>query len=304
MGQHLIVMGDGRADRGGAEGPADLQRRQLPQPTEQARGGAPHQHDLARALDPQRRPREQRQLVRLLALRDDGQLAGAPGRVRAARGRERAREAARRGRRARHRAELHEPLVEIARGERARQRDHQLAGDRPDRALAGGGLDVELDRERARDHAGDVAVDERRALAERDRRDRAGRVGADAGHRAQLARPRRERAGADRLRTGVEAAGARVVAEAGPRGEHVVERRRRERGHRGKPRHPALPVGDHRGHAGLLQHDLADPDRVRIAGAAPRQVAPHAREVARDRGGDVVHPPPVVARGRRACNPG
>src|SRR5262249_35678546 len=30
---------------------------------------------------------------------------------------------------------------------------------------------------------------------------------------------------------------------------------------------------------GLLQHDLADPDRIRITRPPPRQIAPHPREV-------------------------
>ena len=61
--------------------------------------------------------------------------------------------------------------------------------------------------------------------------------------------------------------------------------------------HPALPVRDHRLHARLLQHDLADPDRIRIARTAPGQVAPVTAVVRddsarRDRG--VIHAASVV----------
>ena len=184
------------------------------------------------------------------------------------------------GRRADRRAELHQALVEIAGRGRRGERGHQLAGPRPQRALPGGRLDVVGDRVDAGEHARDVAVDERRPLAERDRGDRARGVRADAGHLAELCRAPRELAAeprVDRLRSGVQVARARVVAEAGPRGEHVVERRAGERPHRREPRHPPLPVRDHGRDAGLLQHDLADPDRVRIAGAPPRQIAADLR---------------------------
>ena len=158
-----------------------------------------------------------------------------------------------------------------------------------------------LDREDPGEDASDIPVDQRRALAERDRRDRAGGVGTDASHVAQLARAPGQFTGPlriERLRARMQVARARVVAEAGPRGEDVVERRGRERGDRREALHPALPVRDHRRDAGLLQHDLADPDRVRIARPSPRQVAPHHREVRDDRarGGDQIHSPSIATQ--------
>jgi hypothetical protein len=146
-----------------------------------------------------------------------------------------------------------------------------------------------FDREHPCQHARDVAVDQRRALAERDRRDRAGGVRPDAGHAAELGGARRQRPTeprVDRPGAGVEVARPRVVPQARPRGEHVVERGVRERRHRREPGHPTLPVRDHRRDPGLLQHDLADPDRIRVAGAPPRQIALDLREVADHRGRD------------------
>lgn len=265
----------------------DLQRRQLPQPAEQPLGPAPDQHDLAARGDPHQRPREHRQLALLLATRQDRQL-GLPARARRhAVLRDRTYQAARLARGAHGRAELHQALVEIARRRVVRQRGHQLAGVTPQRLQPGGRLDVLGQGEHAPEHPGDVAIDERGALAERDRRDRPGGVRPDAGHLAQLRGPPGQRAvpaRADRLRARPQVARPRVVAEPRPRREHVVERRPRERGHRREPRHPALPVRDHRGDAGLLQHDLADPDRVRIARAAPRQVTLDLA-IVRDHGG-------------------
>ena len=301
MGQHLIVVRDDLADLGDAKLLRERQWRELPQPAEQPVGCPAREHDLAIGLDPEGRPREQRQLASGLSLLDAGQLAGATQCLRAARAREWTHQAARRGRGADRRAELHEALVQIARREVLRQGRHELASRLPDRAHADRRLDVVLDRERAREHARHVAIDERCALAERDRGDRASRVGSDPGHAAQLARARRK-ARPDRLGPGVQIARARVVAEAGPRGEHVVERRRRERLDRRESPHPALPVRDHGRDPRLLQHDLADPDRVGIGRAPPRQIAPHAREVASHGRRDRVHDR-VVSRGRRRCNP-
>jgi len=288
MRQRLVVICDRLVGDRAAELLGELSLGQLPQPTEQAFRHAARQHDLCRSpgrLDPHQRARELRQLVRLLARGHHRQLALRAIARRRARARERAHQAARLARRAQGRAELHQALVEIAgRGGRG-QRRHQLPRALPRRALARARLDVVADREHARQHARHVAVDQRRAFAERDRRDRTRRVGADAGHAAQLGRRARQLA-AHRLRARVEVARARVVAEPGPRPEHVVERRRSERSHRRKLLHPAGPVRDHRLHAGLLQHHLADPDGVRVARGSPGEVATYASIVRDDGFGD------------------
>lgn len=148
----------------------------------------------------------------------------------------------------------------------------------PEDALGGAGLDVERQREDAREHARHVAVDQGGALAVRDGRDGARGVRADARHLTQLFGALREAAvpavhhvaGA-----AVQVPGAAVEAQARPGGEHVVERRPGQRRHGGEALHPALPVRDHCRHPRLLQHHLADPDGVRIADPAPRQIALH-----------------------------
>ncbi len=238
---------------------------------------------------PQGGAREHRQLARLLAGGDHRQDILATFARRDAQRGEWTYETARRGRRAERGAELHQALVEIAGCGSLWERGHELLRVRPQRALTGRRLDVVLDREHAREHARDVAIDERRALAERDRRDRARGVRPDAGHAAQLARTSRQLAvpvARHGLRTRMQVARARVIAEPGPRREHVVERRPRECADRRKLRHPALPVRDHGRDARLLQHDLADPDRVRIARSPPREIASHGRVVRDDRAAD------------------
>ena len=260
----------------------ELQRRQLPQPAEQPLGPAPHEHELAGVLDPDQRAGQQRQLALLLAPRDHGELVLPAGARSLAMHGDRADQATRRGRRAQRRAELHEALVEIARRGGLGQRLHQRAGALPQRLHPRGRLDVVLDREHPREHPRDVAVDQRRALIERDRRDRARRVRADPGYPAELGRTPRQLA-APRLpngaRAGPQVPRPRVVAEPAPGSEHVVERCGGEHRNRRKLRHPALPVRDHRRHPRLLQHDLADPDRVGIPRSTPRQIAAHGRVV-------------------------
>jgi hypothetical protein len=278
--QRLIVIRDGFGIGCNAERACDLYwgvaLRQLPEAAEQALGGTPPEHDAIAIRDPQRGTRQDRQLALLLARSDDRQLVLPTRACRAALRSERAEQAARRRWRAQRGAELHQTLVEIAGCMIGRHRGHQFAGALPQRALPDGGLDVVIDREHASEHTRDIAVDERRTFAIRDRRDCTGGVGPDAGHLTQLARPRRQCAGkrlGHCLRARVEVTRARVVAKARPRGEHIVERRGGERGHRRELRHPALPVRDHRLDARLLQHDLADPDRIWITRATPGQVA-------------------------------
>ena len=290
MRQHLVVIRDRPTDRG-AHALDGLALRQLPQAAPQATRRALSEEDRRVLFDPHLRTRQDRQHA--LARGHDRKLVLSAAALRRAQLRERAGEAARRGRRTDRRAELHEALIEIAGRCVVGQRGHQPAGVRPQRLHTLRRFDVIGDREHAPEHARDIAVDERRPFAIRDRRDRTGGVRPDARHVAQAARGTRQRI-TDRLRARVQVARARVVAEAGPRGEHVVEWRGCERRHRRKLRHPARPVRNDRRDARLLQHDLADPDRVRVARAPPRQVALHARVMRDDRlcdvTGRVAHP--------------
>ena len=271
---------------------------QLPQPAVEALGAAPGQQDLAAALDPQRDPVEQRQVGGAAPGRDHRQLVGAALGAGPARRGQRAGRAGRLARHAHRRAELHQALVEVAGRGAGRACRHHRRRRVPHPAAAARGLDVVVDREHPGHDPGDVAVDQRRRLAERDRRDRAGGVGADARHLAQAGGVAGQAAAEPRDHLGgaaVQVAGARVVAEPGPRREDVVEGRRRQVGDRREPGHPPLPVRDDGRDPGLLQHDLADPDRVGIAGPPPRQVAARAPVVGDDPGGDVGG----VGRGRR-----
>ena len=81
----------------------------------------------------------------------------------------------------------------------------------------------------------------------------------------------------DHLRRRVQMMRAPVVAEAAPQLEHAVDRRGGERADVGKRGQKALVVRNDRRHLRLLQHDLREPDPIRIARALPREVVPAVR---------------------------
>ena len=77
----------------------------------------------------------------------------------------------------------------------------------------------------------------------------------------------------DLLRGAMQVARAAVVAEPGPVSQHRVQPRARQMPHGRESREKATVVGNHGGDARLLQHDFGDPDGVRIARAAPFEIA-------------------------------
>ncbi|SOZ15051.1 conserved hypothetical protein [Cupriavidus taiwanensis] len=181
--------------------------------------------------------------------------------------------------RAHRRAQIHQPLrigdhvVGLPRAGRGQGQFRKLPHARFHRALAR----MAMDAEAAREHALDVAVQDWRAHPRAEGGD--GRRGgaADARQRDQHRGIRGEAAAvlADHLHgAAVQVARARVIAQPGPQRHHLVGRRGRQVLHRGQLRDEALEVVDHRADLGLLQHDLGQPDAVRIAGVLPRQVVP------------------------------
>ena len=75
----------------------------------------------------------------------------------------------------------------------------------------------------------------------------------------------------------VQVACSAVVAKPTPEGQHLVELRIGQRHHRRKPRQEALVVTQDRADLRLLQHDLRQPNAVRVARLLPRQVVPALR---------------------------
>src|SRR5271154_4790162 len=67
--------------------------------------------------------------------------------------------------------------------------------------------------------------------------------------------------------------GAAVVTEAAPGGEYFVLSSRCQRLDGGEAGHPVGVMIEDRANPRLLQHDFRNPDRIRIAGATPGEIA-------------------------------
>lgn len=131
------------------------------------------------------------------------------------------------------------------------------------------------DRLMARQHAADVAIEDRQPLAMGLREDGRRRGAADArqrGQRIDLGRQLAAVRGLAHLRCPMQIAGTRVVAEARPQRQHLVLRRLGECGQAREARQEALVVRNDRAHLGLLQHHLSDPHPVWRARVLPGQI--------------------------------
>ena len=202
----------------------------------------------------------------------DRQFLRAPGCERAAAGCERTATAGRVRSHANRGAEIHDRLRVFgnAAGRRAglRQRPQLLEARRRIGRL--------LDEENAREHAFDVAVEDRVALSTREREDRARGRAPDPGQRDQLCERLRQSAAVkvqDFLRRAVKISRPGVVAEARPEAHDFILRRLCERRHFREAHHEALEVRLHRLHLRLLQHHFRHPDTVRRWIRLPGKVA-------------------------------
>ena len=151
----------------------------------------------------------------------------------------------------------------------------QGLGGVPQRAGLGGLGQVAAKAQRAAEHAAHIGIQNRHPLAKTQRRNRRCGGAPYARQLIQLRGAAWKRAAMDlhhRLRTGVQIARPAVVTQATPQAQYLVLRRCSQRAHRGEARHEAVKVSHHGGHLGLLQHDLGDPDAVRVCGVLPGQV--------------------------------
>jgi hypothetical protein len=173
-------------------------------------------------------------------------------------------------RQAHRRPQFHHPLVKVACALRVHQRSRKRADSGCKSCLCSGPPCY------PRQHAFHVAIHHRHRLTERDARHRRRRVSAysrqcpqsfrRAGHRA---RPLLHH----HLRRTMQHARPPVIAQSAPERQHLRLARCRQRLRRGKCRKEKPVVLQHRGHPRLLQHDLRNPDAIRIARSTPRQVA-------------------------------
>ena len=132
-----------------------------------------------------------------------------------------------------------------------------------------------FDTEATREHALDVAVQNRLALSDAQRQNRPGGGAPDTGQCAQVLDITRKTPAEvidDELRGTVQVARAGIVTEPGPQVQYLVERRGGERGDIGETIQKTFIIRDYCGHPGLLQHDLGDPGGVRVGAPLPWQI--------------------------------
>ena len=230
-----------------------------------------------------------------------GEFGGTVGAQRDAGGAQRAIGAARPAARAQRGAQVHQALGVggdgglIAIGQ-------QVLRALPERAFDRRCVGPTFDTEMAREHALHIAVEDRGACAEGEGGDgRRGRA-ADAGQLREQVGVAREMAavfGHQALRAGVQIARPAVIAKAAPQGEHFVDRGCGQGGEGRKTLEKARVIADHRGHLGLLEHDLRQPDAVRIAGVLPGQVVAAVGALPGDDAGGEVGRRDVAFRPRR-----
>ncbi len=271
-GRQILRLGCGRA--GGQQRLARLEHRQRPQPGPDAARRALVQPDRAVFLPlRQQHPQRLRRAAQLAAAhRVALHVAAGAGTAQCL---HRAQQAVRPARQADGGAEVHQALGvggDVVRPVRGRQ---QHIGGGPQGALVRRHGQVAAIGQQPRQHAPHVAVQDGDPLAEAEGSDGGGSGAADAGQRRQLSRRVRKAAAEARhhlLRAAVQVARPAVVAQPAPQAEHLVLRRRGQRGDVREAGQEALVVAQHGRHLRLLQHDLRQPDAVRIAGALPGQV--------------------------------
>ncbi len=155
-------------------------------------------------------------------------------------------------------------------------RRKQCVRCRAERAPAARPAQIAANRAQARQHARDIAVEDRVRRAVGDAEHGSGGVAADAGQGQRVFQESREFAavaGHDLLCRAVQIARAAVIAEAGPMAQNRVGARAGKIADCGEALEESPVVGNHRGNARLLQHDLGDPHAVRVARRAPVQIA-------------------------------
>ena len=134
---------------------------------------------------------------------------------------------------------------------------------------------ITLLRSKARQHAFDVAVEDRRAQTHADARDRAGSGQTNARQIGKLFNVTRKLATVltdDDLRGLLQIARAGVVTQPRPQVQHFVFRRGGQVLHAGQGLHEAVEVIQHGADLGLLQHDLRHPYPIRGDALLPGQV--------------------------------
>ena len=232
----------------------------------------PQQHPPCLILQPEMHPVAHRTLPCRSA---PGQLSRNPAPHALARPNPGAYDTARRGRRAHRCPQIEQRLSEIGRAFPCLRRAPQPLRRVPQRRLRPG------QRLRHREHPRDdplhIAIHRHPRHTERNGRDRRRRVPPDAWQPRQRVWVSRHSRPSDDPSTSMQVARPCVVAKPSPGGHHILDGRRRQIPHRREPTDEPPIMRYDGGDRGLLQHDLGQPDPVRVRRLArlgpPRQSA-------------------------------
>lgn len=151
-----------------------------------------------------------------------------------------------------------------------------LRGTVPKKFAAGGGIDWNSQIDQARQNASGVGFDNWNRLMEREGCDCMCGVFSDARQQTQFFNRARQAALVSLLHdfgSGVEISRAGVVAESFPCTKNIVFRDAGQDGKIRKLVEPFIIIRKHGGDLRLVEHQLGNENRVRIAGAAPREIA-------------------------------
>jgi hypothetical protein len=151
------------------------------------------------------------------------------------------------------------------------QRAGQCPKQLPGRFLPG----ISTDAKQPGQHPNDVPVEHRHRLVEGNAADRPRAIAAHPRQRQEIFAPLGDLSpmpSHDATGGLLQMTGPPVIAQAFPEFQHPLRRRVRQGCGCWQLPHPALPVRNDRADLGLLQHDLRDPDRIRIPRPSPRQI--------------------------------
>lgn len=170
-----------------------------------------------------------------------------------------------------HRSQLHQCLITVS-GTRARHRRLQFLLCQPLDLLR---CNIPIAREQPRQHAQNIAVHRGTTLPACNRCDCSRRIRTDARQRQQRISVTRHTSvkfrtnGSRRL---LQITGAGIISQSFPQLEQLFLRHLGKCLHGRKCPHKAFIVRDDRLHPRLLQHNLGNPNSIRILGTPPRQI--------------------------------
>jgi hypothetical protein len=174
------------------------------------------------------------------------------------------------------RAQFHQSFVEFAARILLMRRLHQSARSLPQRSAGLPTFWITAQSQKTRQNPRDIPIHNRRRQTKRDAPNRSRRVTSNPlklENRFESIRKNPAMLRNDLLRRLLQIPRPRIVAKPFPQLQNTFRLRARQLFNRRKFPHPSFPIRNHCLHLRLLQHHLADMDRVRIAGPSPRQIA-------------------------------